>query len=268
MAIRNADDIQLFLVLESFTKTQNITSAFIVDKNSKIILHSNISQNSDTYTGPTDKPALKKTSSSSFVYILPIEDGNALVVNISAQKALTKLAPQKTLYIIMSLIIAFIMSLIINIMLKRFIEKPYQKLKSSISGSGETSTNSDENFTDLIEKQKLKSSKIIDALNAKNENLNSIAASLADIIGQPKQEFIVLDSFNNVISAKDKDGIVSKNIEPGKNIIEQSFNQAIISAVASANEKPNTDIALDINGTAITVSTIIHQNTSLTIISA
>ncbi|MDR2708500.1 MAG: hypothetical protein LBC07_00790 [Elusimicrobiota bacterium] len=271
-ALAKSDDIRVLQSLETLSQTPNITAAFIADSTGKIILHTDITkllsqldnaQQHDLALGK-EKFIQDGQNPNSFLYSALLNNGDILFVEISAQQDVADIASYKIIYFAIAALLAFFAAWILNILLKKFILKPYESL--GLSFGGEDTLNGNVNLEDRINAQKQESARRIDALKAQKQSLLTILDFETKFLAEKFTLFIALDSFNNVANAYDKNGGFLKDVSVGKNIIEQIKNLELLKVISKSSENPNEEIKINLDGLNINVLTLTSDNQQSTII--
>ncbi|MDR2860879.1 MAG: hypothetical protein LBV66_03490 [Elusimicrobiota bacterium] len=264
-AISSSDDLRLFSLLESLSKTKSILSCFITDKDAKIILHNDISRvgsqnKGEKYVNALGKKAAflqKGESKGFFLYSIPVANGNTLFALISTNT----LKIWKLLYIIFALILAFLLTAAFYFALKKFILIPFEKTRTEFEqGRIDEGDSHRSEVSDILIRERRKSEKVVNLLKANELSLTVLIEYFCKEYSKDLSVFIVLNSFNNIVFAYDKTGKILKDASSiGKNIVEQVVNPDLLNAVSQSNDNPNAEIKTSINDLTLKVLTILKD---------
>ncbi|MDR2772453.1 MAG: hypothetical protein LBB93_03190 [Elusimicrobiota bacterium] len=273
-AISNSDDIKLFSILESLSKTNNIVLSFIVDKEGKVVLSADMSRKADIdtqkYKAGLDKtqPFVQKADEKdNFIYYFPAVANHKIIALISTQKNLQGVQNWLTIYLAFALIIAFVFAAGLFFALKKFILVPFEKTKSDFE-QGRLDSGSDE-ISNILMRERKKSEKTVNLLKT---NETSLTGLLSNFCQEKLADFAfiaVLNSLNNIVYAGGTADGLLKDGAIGKNIVEATSDTAVLDAISKANEEPKVEIQISINGINLSIVSLSENGVLLgTIITA
>ncbi|OEG70766.1 hypothetical protein ATZ36_17490 [Candidatus Endomicrobiellum trichonymphae] len=253
-ALENSDDINLLINIESVAKIENITTCFILDKNGKVIIHSNISKwnterTSRTYNRTIEQKtqSLQQTPNKDFLlFSEPLIGDCTLFCIFSVKKAKEISRNWKIKYYTAASSAALLVVIILYFLSKLFIVLPFNKIKKSLENN-----KSDENIkenkydgiTNIFMAEKEKITKKIEILKEDRESLSKIIEYSQETSIKDSSAFIILNSLNRVVYAYDNTGtILKKDFKKGGHILEISENQDLVKTISKANENPGKKI--------------------------
>ncbi|MDR2818375.1 MAG: hypothetical protein LBB37_02920 [Endomicrobium sp.] len=244
-SIQNSDNISLLSNIESLVNIPNITSCFILDKNSKVIIHSNINEwNTEKPTNIYNEAVMhrkklvqKMPDDNFFLLSQPVANDYTLMCIVSVQKSKEIAKYWQIKYYSIASAVAMLIIIIFCFLSKLLILFPFNRIKKILENKSGNAINE---FT--IERDKI--SKKIEKLEEDNENLIKIieyyhASSIKDNLA-----FILLNSSNDVVYSHDSTGkIIKPNLTKNKqHILEAVKDPNIVKVVIKANETPENKV--------------------------
>jgi hypothetical protein len=257
-ALSASDDIKLFSILEALSKSENINSSFIADKDAKIIMHSDIALVSKDLNEAIYKEALLKNEpllqkfGASFVYSVPLTQNNVLFAQIAQQDK--RLGNWKTAYLLIALLLALIFAAGLYFALKKLILMPFEKTKSDIeSGSiGSQSAQGGDEISDILLKERAKNEKALNLLKAQEASLSALIEHFCNIQKEKFAALIVLNSLNNIVFAHDSAAKLLKSGSAlGQNVLEAAIQPELLSLISKSNDNPDKEIDAEIAGNKV-----------------
>jgi hypothetical protein len=252
-AIQNSDDISLLSNIESLTKSANIMSCFILDKNSKVIIHNNTNEwntekNADIYNKAVmqRKELVQEMHDNNFLLLSePVANDYTLICVVSIQKIKELVKYWQIKYCSIASGLTMLIIIIIYLLSKLLILSPFNRIKKSLENNTGTIKNEKYNeITDIFTTEREKISKRIEKLEEDNESLIKIieyshAASIKDSLA-----FIILNSSNEVVYSHDSTGKVIKNtlMKNKQHLLEAVKDPNIVKVIIKANENPGSKI--------------------------
>jgi hypothetical protein len=267
-AIENSDDINLITNIEFSAKTENITSCFILDQNSKVIIHNNISEwntekNADIY----NKAMKEKTEflqqipdNKDFLLLSePLSNDYTLFCMISIQGTKEVAKYWKIKYYTISASVAILITVILYFLSKLLILLPFNRIKKSLETKSSENIKNDKynEITDIFVMERDKVAKKISMLEEDKDSLSKIIEYSQKASIQNSLAFIILNSSNKVVYAYDNtDKLLKKDFEKDGHILEISTNSDLIQIVSKANENIGTIIQEHIKNYTISAISI------------
>ena len=268
-ALENSDDINLLINIESVAKIENITTCFILDKNSKVTIHNNVSEwNTERTSGIYNKAIkqkaefLQQTSDKDFLlFSEPLTDNHTLFCVFSVQKAKETAKHWKVKYYAVASSVALLIAIILYFLSKLLIMLPFKKIKKSLENKSSENIKEGkyDEITDIFVTEREKIVKKIEILEEDRESLSKIIEYSQETSIKDSLTFIILNSLNRVVYAYDNtDNILKKDFEKSGHILEISENQNLIKVITKANENPGKEVNESFDNytiTAVSIST-------------
>jgi hypothetical protein len=282
MAIDSSADVQLFNILGSITKTNNVVTSFITDNNLKVVMGDNSALNkikkiSDTsYKKALSQkdPLLQKISSDDNIYLYsaPLSENLTIFTVFSTQAELNMIENLRLIYFIGAIFLSGLFTLGLYFLLNKFLLKPLQQTKIKLE-QGKLDEVKDSNENEIIgifleEIKNLK--KNINLLSADVMSLGNILSHYHRKYENNLSAFIVLNSVSNMLYAEDKTGkILKNNFVPKSNIVEALIIAELMKTIEKSYETPNKEIIETIGDIEFSVITLFeNQSIAATIIAA
>lgn len=257
--INQSDDIGLLISVQLLSKTENILSVFVLDKDKN---PSAIGKTADLPPLLSLEPSdivfnalnsrgelLQSATGGSSVFLsIPLAKENTLFCLISLEKADSAAKKWRFFCFAAALAADIFIILIFYILSRVFIVFPFnrkskalQKAKDEIENiSAQAAGTADEN------KKNLES---MSFLSSENKKINSVLNIFIDEISKNASVFILLDRSSNLISAFDKTGrILMENFEKRGAISLAAADTEIIKLIEKSIRKPFLKIESRING--------------------
>jgi hypothetical protein len=252
-SIESSDDINLLTNIESIVKTENITTCFILDKNSKVIIHNNTiewntEKNSETYNNAVKQKTelLQQTFDKDLLlFSKPLIKDYTLFCILSIQKAKETARYWKIKYYTAAFFSAVLIVIPLYFLAKLLILMPFNRIKKTLEHKSTEDIKEDEynEITDIFLTEREKIAKKIKILEEDRESLIKIVEYLQKASIKESSAFIILNSFNGVVFAYDATGnILKKDFEKDSHILEISKKPELVKIVVKANENPDKEI--------------------------
>jgi len=273
-ALENSDDINLLMNIESVAKIKNITVCFILNKEGKVIIHNNTSEwnterNSEIYNKAIKKRTefLQQTSDKNILlFSQPLINNCTLFCMFSIQKAKETAKYWEIKYYTVFSFSALIIAIILHFLSKLFILIPFNKTKKALEHKSveDIKKGKYNEIADIFVIEREKTARKIELLEGDRENLTDIIEYLQKDFSKDSLAFIILNSLNKVVYARDNTGNILKknNTERDRHILEISENSNFINIVTKANENPGKEITESFENYVITALSINACNTS------
>ena len=254
-ALNASDDIKLFSILETLSKSENIAASFIADSDAKIIMHGDISLVSKSLSEAIYKEGLLKNEpllqkmGKAFLFSVPLSQSAVLFVQIVPQDGL--LSNWKTAYLLFAILLALAFAAGLFLALKKLILLPFEKTKSDIQSGSINAQNAQggDEISDILIKERRKSQKSLNLLKANEASLTALIEHFCDIQKDKSQAIIVLNSLNNIVFAYDETAkILKSGFNAGQNILEAAAHPELLSLISKSNDKPGKEIEAEIAG--------------------
>jgi hypothetical protein len=262
-AIASSNDIKLFSILESLSKTKNIISCFVMDKDGKIVLRNIVNQIPQDFDSDKYKTALSKKETllqksegkDNFIYSVPAAENHRVFVLISTQKNIKSIRNWLTFYLVCALIFAFILTSALFFTLKKFILIPFEKTKSDFfQGKLDDKNNLSDEVSTILLRERKKSQKAIDLLKTNESSLIALISILCREQSDRVSLMIVLNSLNNIVYAGGQSHkLLKSGFGEGKNIVECVLSPELLSAISKSNDNPNVEINVQLNDMDISI---------------
>jgi hypothetical protein len=253
-ALENLDDINLLINIESVAKIENITTCFILDKNGKVIIHSNVSErNTERTSGIYNRAIEQKTQSLQqtpnkdfLLFSEPLISDCTLFCIFSVKKAKEISRNWKIKYYTTALSVALFIVIILYFLSKLFILLPFNKIKKSLENNKSYENIKENKYDEIIDifmAEKERITKKIEILEEDRESLSKIIEYSQETSIKDSLAFIILNSLNRVVYAYDNTGtILKKDFEKSGHILEISENSNLVKTTTKANENPGKKI--------------------------
>lgn len=262
-AIQNSDDISLLMNIESISKLENVSSAFILDRDNTVIIHNNTDEwnskrNGDIYDRAVNYDGELLQISYDKDHILfsaPLAKDYTLCCIFSTQKASENARYWKIKYFTVTAVAAVILIFILYFLSKFFIVLPFNRTKRKIEKGVMDSTKDGkyDEIADMFATENEKSLQKIKALHNDKKNLTRIIEYYLGKSSESYQLLIILDSSNNVVYAYDKtEKFLKKDFAEDSNILEATINPGILTLVSKSLEVPGTEVSDFIDEHAVT----------------
>jgi hypothetical protein len=268
-AIQDSDDISLFSDIESLANTPNITSCFILDKNSKVLIHNsttewNTEKHAKVYKkAVTQKEELVQKMSDDNFFLLsePILNDYTLMCIVCVQKSKEIAKYWQIKYYSIALAVTILISTTIYFLSKLFILSPFKRIKRSLQNKQENNTKYNE-ITDIFMTERDKISKQVEKFEENSKSFIKIIEYLYTTLIKDSLAFILLNSSNEIIYSYDStEKIIKNNIKKNNNhIIEAIKDPSIANIVIKANEDPNKKISKSLENYKVSVISINKNN--------
>jgi DNA-binding transcriptional MerR regulator len=252
-AIQNSDDISLLSNTELLANVPNVASCFILDKNSKVIIHNNINEwNTEKHTNIYNEAVIRRKEliqempdDNFFLLSEPVSNDYSLMCIVSVQKSKEIAKYWQIKYYSIASAIAMLIIIIFYFFSKLLILFPFNRIKKILENKSGNAINEKYNeITDIFTTERDKISKKIEKLEEDNESLIKIiehyhAASIKDNLA-----FILLSSSNDVVYSHDSTGkIIKTNLTKNKqHILEAVKDPNIVKVIIKANETPGNKV--------------------------
>ncbi|MDR3306213.1 MAG: hypothetical protein LBS61_00820 [Endomicrobium sp.] len=252
-AIQNSDDISLISNIEYLANASNVTSCFILDKNSRVIIHNNTNEwNTEKHAqiyneAVTQKKEIvqKMPDDNFFLLSEPISNNYTLLCIVSVQKSKEIAKYWQIKYYSIASAVTTLIIIILCFLSKLLILSPFNRIKNSLENKSENAKDEKYNeITDIFTTERDKISKKIEKLEEDNESLIKIieysyATSINDSLA-----FIILTSSSEVAYCRDSTGkIIKNNLAKNKrHILEAVKDPNIVKLAIKANETPGTKV--------------------------
>ncbi|MDR2427104.1 MAG: hypothetical protein LBD46_08025 [Endomicrobium sp.] len=279
-AIQNSDDISLLTNIESISKLENVTSAFILDRNNAVIIHNNTNEwnsmrKGDIYDRSVsyDGELLQLSYDNDHIlFSSPLTNDYTLCCIFSMQKANENAKYWTIKYFTVAAITAVILIFILYFLSKLFVIAPFNRTKKKIE-QVVVETYKDgkyDEIADMFATENEKSLQKIKSLQDDKKKLTKIIEYYLRANSQNYQMFIILDSSNNIIYAYDKmKKFLKEDFTQDSNILEASANAEILQLISKSSLTPETEITEIIDENAVTsLSLGEKENIFATILSA
>jgi len=258
-AIHNSDDISLLTNIEAISKLENVSSAFILDRDNTVIIHNNTNEWNSKRTGDIYNRAVNYNGEllqlsfdkDNLLFSVPLAKDYTLCCIFSTQKAIESAKYWKIKYFTVAAIAAVIAIMILYFLSKLFIVMPFNRTKKKIE-QGAVDGKYDE-IADMFATENEKSLQKIKALQQDKKSLTNIIEYYLGASSQNYSLLVILDSSNNVVYAYDKTGkFLKKDFAEDSNILEASVNPKMLTLISKASESPNVEIGETIENSNIT----------------
>jgi hypothetical protein len=270
-AIEVADDINLLTIIESVTKTENVTSCFILDKNTKVLIHNNINEwntekNSDIYNNAINQKTefLQKLSNEkSVLFSKPLINNCTLFCTISTKQAQKNAKLWKIKYFTIGSVVVFCIIIILYFLSKLLILMPFNRTKKVLENTSlQDIKNSKYNeITEIFDMEREQITKKIKTLEENNKSFSKIIEYLQQESIKDALALILLNSFNEVIYAYDYTGnILGEKFKKGSHILETTENFNLVQIIVKANEAKGKEIRELLKNHTITAISINDNN--------
>jgi hypothetical protein len=252
-AIRDSDDISLLSNIESLASVTNVTSCFILDENSKVLIHNNTTEWNTEKHAEIYKEAIaqkeelvqKMPDNNFFLLSEPILNNYTLMCIVCVQESKEYGKYWKIKYYSIASAVIILIIIIIYFLSKLLILSPFNRIKSSLQNKQENENGTKHNeIIDIFTTERDKILKQIEALEENNESFTKIIEHLCEISIKNSLAFILLNSSNEIIYSYDSTGeIIKDNITKNNcHIITSLKDPNIVNIVIKANEEPNKEI--------------------------
>jgi hypothetical protein len=268
IGILNSDEIALINGVQYLIKIPSISSAFVLDKNGKVIVHNDINQMNSIkseaiYNNALKKQAemLQKTDNSDVLLLsYPLTDNFMLFCLLSNKSNIQNINNLRSKYYCLAIIVSALLSVFIFFILKLLVSSPLENLKNKIkrtfipqdimknknqnTGIKEKLLIKTENLLNanieehyqaimsIFSKANEQNNKTINRLESENNILYETIEAFVHKNLKDSSVFIALDTFNNIIMGFDKNNKVLKTgFKKRDNIIEAAINTNIFEAI-------------------------------------
>ncbi|MDR3256853.1 MAG: hypothetical protein LBT18_04345 [Endomicrobium sp.] len=266
-ALESSDDISLLINAESVSKIENITACFVLNKNSRVIIHNNTSEwntekNSKIYNKALEQRTelLQQTPDKNLLlFSEPLMDDCTLFCTFSIQKAKETAKYWKIKYYAITSSVALFIIVIFYFLSKLLILLPFNRIKKTLeqTPAEDIKKGGYNEITDIFVTEKEKLIKKIETLKENRESLSKIIEYSQETAIKNSLAFIILNSLNEIVYAYDNTGkILKKDFEKNVHILEISKNPNLVKIVAEANENPGKEINDSLNNYTITAISI------------
>ncbi|MCL1971423.1 MAG: hypothetical protein FWG57_00315 [Endomicrobia bacterium] len=253
-AIQNSDDISLLTNIEAISKLENVTSAFILDRENTVIIHNNTNEWNSKRTGDMYDRAVKYNGEllqHSFdkdyiLFSVPLAKEYTLFCMFSTLKASESARLWKIKYFTVASATAVIAIIILYFLSKLFIVIPFNRTKKKIEqgAAGDSKDGKYDEIVDMFATENEKSLQKIKALQQDKKSLMKIIEYYLGTSSQNYQMLIIMDSSNDIVYAYDKtDKFLKKDFADDSNILEVSVNPKMLTLISKASETPNIEIS-------------------------
>jgi hypothetical protein len=271
-AIQDSDDISLLFNIEPLASTPNVTSCFILDENSKVFIHNNITEWNTEKHAEIYKEAIaqkgklvqKMPDGNFFLLSEPMLNNYTLMCIVSVEESKEYAKYWQIKYYSIAAAVTILIIVIVYFLSKLLILSPFNRIKSSLQNNQENEKDVKYNeITGIFTAERNKISKQIKTLEENNKSLTKIIEHLCEPSIKDSLAFIILNSSNEVIYSYDptrkilKEGNITKS---NNHIIESVKDPNIVSIVIKANEEPNTEILKSLENYKISVISISENN--------
>jgi hypothetical protein len=255
-AIQNADDISLLTNIESIAKLENVSSAFILDRDNTVIIHNNTTEWNSKKTGDIYDRAVNyegellqlsyDNDNNHILFSAPLAKDYTLCCIFSIQKAGETAKYWKIVYLTSAGVTSVALIIILYFLSKLFVVIPFNRTKKKIEqGAIENLKDGKyDEIADMFATENEKSLQKIKALQNDKKNLTKIIEHYLGKDLQNYQMLIILDSSNNVVYAYDKtEKFLKKDFAEDSNILEASANADILTIISKSSDTPETEIS-------------------------
>ncbi|MDR1522696.1 MAG: hypothetical protein LBS29_01860 [Endomicrobium sp.] len=276
-SLETSDDINLLTNIENLSKSQNISSCFILDSKNKVLIHNNTNQwnvekNSQIYTIATTHKTytVQKTSNPEILLIShPLAFNHTLCCIVSIKKTLENANYWQIKYFTIAISSTILILTLFYFLAKLIILLPFNRIKKSLERQYlKNHTDNDYNeITDIFIKQKDKESQKIQRLLQENQSLNKIIEYVQNEHKQNNLALIILNSFKQIVYAYDDTKIFLKeNFKINNHIFESSTNITLINMVSFLNQNLNDKVIEHFQNFTVIAQTIKDNHTLFGII--
>lgn len=246
-AFLKADDIALLYNIEKISKLNNISEAFILNKNMEILIHNDSQQWNKKYDSiiyqnaiDSNKKTIQNISQYQFLYSLPINDSSILCVNISFDKLIKDYTNFKIrLYIlfgILTLLIVFISSKLLNF----FFLRPFNKTKQYLAMNETKKKTIYSEIVNMARKDIENNNEQITDEQLDKENIKDLFNFvLKNSLEQENNILAIFDTSTKTLYCKDKDKVLFEEQRNNTHIVNATTNVKLIKAVSEIMEKRN-----------------------------
>ena len=246
-AFLKSDDIALLYNIEKISKLQNISEAFIINKNMEILIHNDSNKwnkkfEDSVYTNAVEaqKKLIQQVSDFQYMYSLPINENSVLCVNISLDKLS---GTYKTFKIKMYLIFAALVLLIVFIvhkLMKFFFLRPYNKTKQLLALNETKKKTIYWELITMARKDIVTDSSQITDDQLDKENIKDLFnfALNGDFL-QKNDITAIFDTSTKILFCKDKDKVLFEDQKLNTHIVNATTNVELIKTVSQTVEKAN-----------------------------
>ncbi len=244
-AFLKADDIALLYNIEKISKLNNISDAFIINKNMEILIHNDSTKwnkkfDEQIYQNAveTSNKLIQNVSNYKFLYSLPINDNSTLCVNISFDKILSDYNSFKIkLYIIFGVLVLLILFLTSK-MLNFFFLRPFNKAKQYLAMNETKKKTIYWELIDMARKDIVTDSSQITDEQLDKENIKELFNFASEnIFKQENDVLAILDTSTKLLYCKDKDKTLFEEQKLNTHIVNATTNVEMIKNVSEIVEK-------------------------------
>jgi hypothetical protein len=271
-AIQDSDDISLLSNIESMASALNVTSCFILDENSKVLIHNNTTEwntekDAEIYKkaiAQKEKLVQKMPDDNLFLISEPMLNNYTLMCLVSVQESKEYAKYWQIKYYSIATAVTILIIIIIYFLSKLLILSPFNRIKRSLQNNQENEKDIKYNeITNIFTAERNKISKKIKTLEENNKSFTKIIEHLCEPSIKDSLAFILLNSSNEIIYSYDSTRKILKEDNIPKNnshIIETVKDPNIANIVIKANEESNKEILKSLENYKISVTSLSKNN--------
>lgn len=252
-AIKNSDDISVLTNVESISKLENVSSAFILDGDNTVIIHNNTNEWNSKREGDIYDRALKykgellqlSYDKDHILFSVPVDKGYVLCCIFSTLQASEKAEYWKIKYFTVAAALCAVLIIILYFLSKLFIALPFERTKKKIE-KGAIEASKGEKYDEIADMFATENEKARQKIKALQQDKNSLTKIIEYYLGRELRNYkllIILDSSNGIVYSYDNtDKFLKKDFSENGNILEAALLPEIIDMVSKSYEIPGTEV--------------------------
>lgn len=260
-AFLKPDDISLLYSIERMSKIKNVTEAFILDKNSNVVIHNDSSKWNKKYNEPVFSNAvsakdkkLQSLSPSSFLYSVPINENAVLCAVFSLDDILSSFKIWKIKLYVLSFLFSVIFTFFIYYLLKFFFIRPFEKAKKYLSLN---ERNKKTIYSDLVN-MAFQSSEInnekLDNIEFKSDKIKELFKYVLERrVDTSASVFSVLDDSAKIVYCSDVNKVIFSKQTINTHIVNATANINIIQEISKIIDNADSSSELNIENLKINI---------------